>query len=135
LDGTDAAFSLLAYYTAILNDVPLPEFTWTVEEDESIHVTLHEGKPTAVKLWHATNPDARDFRVDTIGKTWKSEPLSESGDGTYIAKAPKPAKGWTAFMVELTYPNPVGPPLKFTTQVKVTPDVLPHKYVSPTPPK
>ncbi len=135
LDGTDAAFSLLAYYTAILNDVPLPEYTWTVEEDESIHVKLLEGKPSAVKMWHATNPDARDFRVDTIGKTWKSEPLAESGDGEYIAKAPKPEKGWTAFMVELTYPNPVGPPLKFTTQVKVTPDVLPHKYVSPKPPK
>jgi PhoPQ-activated pathogenicity-related protein len=89
----------------------------------------------AVKMWHATNPDARDFRVDTIGKSWKSENLVESADGTYIAKAPKPEKGWTAFMVELTYPNPVGPPLKFTTQVKVTPDVLPHKYVSPKPPK
>ncbi len=73
--------------------------------------------------------------MDTIGKVWKSEPLSEEGDGTYIAKMPKPEKGWTAFMVELTYPNPAGPPLKFTTQVKVTPDELPHKYVSPTPPK
>ncbi|MEX2113523.1 MAG: PhoPQ-activated pathogenicity-related family protein [Pirellulales bacterium] len=135
LDGTDAPFSLLAYYTAILNDVALPEFTWTVEADESIHVKLQEGKPSAVKVWHATNPKARDFRVDTIGKVWTSEPLSDQGDGTYIAKLPKPDKGWTAFMVELTYPNLVGPPLKFTTQVKVTPDVLPHKYVSPTPPK
>jgi PhoPQ-activated pathogenicity-related protein len=92
-------------------------------------------KPSAVKLWHATNPEARDFRVDTIGKAWKSEPLSDQGDGTYIGKVSKPEKGWTAFMVELTYPNGGSPAFKFTTQVKVVPDVLPHKYISPKPPK
>ncbi|MGD9722506.1 MAG: PhoPQ-activated pathogenicity-related family protein [Pirellulales bacterium] len=134
LDGTDAPFSLLAYYSAILNKVPLPEFSWTVQDDESIHVKVKD-KPNAVKLWHATNPKARDFRVDTIGKVWKSENLSDQGDGTYIGKPAKPGEGWTAFLVELTYPNPVGPPFKFTTQVKVTPDVLPHKYKSPEPPK
>lgn len=135
LDGTDAPFSLLAYYMAILNKVELPEFEWKVEKDDSIHVELIKGKPSAVKLWHASNPEARDFRVDTIGKAWKSEPLSDQGDGTYIAKVAKPEKGWTAFMVELTYPSESGPPLKFTTQVKVTPDELPFEYTPPTPPK
>jgi PhoPQ-activated pathogenicity-related protein len=134
MDGTDAPFSLLAYYTAVLNNRELPEFTWTVEPDESIHVKAKD-KPAAVKLWHATNEKARDFRVDTIGKVWKSEPLSDQGDGTYIGKVAKPEKGYSAFMVELTYPSESGPPLKFTTQVKVTPDTLPYKYKSPTPPR
>ena len=92
-------------------------------------------KPSAVKLWHATNPKARDFRLETLGKAWKSEPLSDQGEGTYIAKVEKPSEGWTAYMVELTYPNPSGPPFKFTTQVKVVPDVLPYKYEPKAPPK
>jgi PhoPQ-activated pathogenicity-related protein len=134
LKDTDAPFSLLAYYSAIVNNVPLPEFSWTVGDDESITVKVKDA-PKSVKLWHATNEKARDFRVDTIGKTWKSEALADKGEGTYLAKLEKPTQGWTAFMVELTYPNPVGPPFKFTTQVKVTPDVLPYKYEPRQPPK
>jgi PhoPQ-activated pathogenicity-related protein len=134
LKDTDAPYSLLAYFSAILNKTSLPEFNWEVRKDESIHVKVKD-KPSAVKLWHATNPKARDFRVDTIGKAWKSEPLSDQGDGTYVGKVEKPKEGWTAFMVELTYPNGGSPAFKFTTQVKVTPDVLPYKYTPPVPPK
>ncbi|HEX3726568.1 MAG TPA: PhoPQ-activated pathogenicity-related family protein [Pirellulales bacterium] len=134
LGGTDAPFTLLAYYGAVLNGTPLPEYSWTVEKDDSLRVKTSM-KPSAAKLWSATNPEARDFRLEKIGKAWKSEPISEQGDGTYVGRVEKPAKGWTAFMVELTYPNGSSPPLKFTTQVKVVPDVLPHKYVAPEPPK
>ena len=45
-------------------------------------------------------------------------------------KVPEPTKGWTAFFVELTFPTGnSSPPFKFTTQVRVVPDVLPHKFV------
>ena len=37
-------------------------------------------------------------------------------------------QGWTGFFVELTYPGSGVPPLKFTTQVHVVPDVLPYHY-------
>ena len=47
----------------------------------------------------------------------------------------KPEKGYTAYMVELTYANGSAPPLKFTTQVKVAPDVLPFKYEQPKKPE
>ena len=86
-------------------------------------------RPAAVKLWQATNPNARDFRVDTIGKVWSSTDLTDQGNGVYVGRVPKPDKGWTAFLVELTYPREGNPaPFKFTTQVKVVPDVLPFKF-------
>lgn len=133
LKDTDAPFTLLSYYNAVLNNSELPKFSWKVQPDESILVNVVD-KPKEVKLWYATNPKTRDFRVDKIGKVWKSEPLEAQGDGTYLGKVEKPAEGWTAFMVELTYPNPGSPAFKFTTQVKVVPDVYPHKYKQPIPP-
>jgi PhoPQ-activated pathogenicity-related protein len=134
LGGTDAPFTLLAYYGAVINKTKLPEYTWSVGKDDSLQVHTYD-KPSAVKLWSATNPEGRDFRVENIGRVWKSEPLAPQGEGDYVGKVEKPAKGYTAFMVELTYPNGTAPPLKFTTQVKVVPDVLPFKYEAPKVPR
>ena len=54
--------------------------------------------------------------------------MSQS-DGGYLAQVEKPAKGWTAYMVELTYSAKGQPaPFKFTTEVKVVPDILPYKF-------
>ena len=93
-----------------------------------------QDKPAEVRLWQATNEKARDFRLDSIGAAWKSSDLAEQGSGVYVGKVEKPAKGWTAYFVELTYPNGTGAPFKFTTEVRVAPDVKPHKYVQPTRP-
>jgi PhoPQ-activated pathogenicity-related protein len=117
-----------------VKDTKLPQFSWKVEKDGVIRVQ-NTDKPSEVKLWQATNPDARDFRLVTIKDAWKSSPLADEGGGVYLAKLDKPAKGWTAFFVELTYANGTATPFKFTTEVRVTPDVLPHKYVKPSPPK
>jgi PhoPQ-activated pathogenicity-related protein len=129
LRDSDALQSLLAFYDAILTKAPLPRFSWTVEGDGAIGVQAKD-KPAAVKLWQATNPNARDFRLESIGKAWTSADLEPQSDGSYLAKVDKPDKGWTAFMVELTYTPPKGSPapFKFTTQVKVVPDVLPYKF-------
>lgn len=69
----------------------------------------------------------RDFRVDTIGKAYTSTSLAPDGDGTYVGKVNKPAQGFTAFFVELTYPSGGKYPFKFTTEVSVVPDILPYK--------
>jgi hypothetical protein len=61
--------------------------------------------------------------------------LPDLGKGVYVGKVPKPAKGWTAFFVELTFPSGGPVPFKFTTQVRVVPDVLPYKFVSKGPPQ
>jgi PhoPQ-activated pathogenicity-related protein len=131
LKETDAWTTLQAFYEAILTSTPLPKYSWTLENDGSIRVRSAD-KPTEVKLWQATNPDARDFRLETLGPKWTSA-LVESKDGVYAGRVDEPARGWTAFMVELTFTGARGAPLKLTTNVRVVPDKTNHKF-TPQPP-
>lgn len=125
LKDSDASDSILAFYHAILTKAPLPKFTWKMESDGAIRVQT-ETKPKEVNVWQATNPKARDFRLMTIGKAYKKTTLEPVTEGTYVARVPKPESGWTAFFVELVYDNGTPTPYKFTTQVGIAPDVLPH---------
>ena len=56
--------------------------------------------------------------------------LKEERPGVYIGRVGKPAKGFTAFFVELVYESGGKYPFKFTTEVSVVPDVLPFKFES-----
>jgi PhoPQ-activated pathogenicity-related protein len=134
LKGTDAWVTLLACYDAVLKNTPLPRFDWTTDKQGAIRLNCKD-KPAQVKLWRATNPDARDFRLMTIGPAWTAADLPARGDDTYRVQVEKPARGWTAFFVELTYTNSTPEPFKFTTDVHVVPDVLPYPYHKPTPPR
>jgi PhoPQ-activated pathogenicity-related protein len=128
LRGTDAADSILAFYRAIVAGSPLPRFKWTMEKDGAITVEA-ETKPREVNLWQATNPRARDFRLLTISKAYTSSPLEADGKGVYVGRVAKPESGWTAFFVELVFDSgDARAPYKFTTQVQVVPDVLPHSF-------
>ena len=128
LKNTDAYQTLTTCFNAIVNNSHLPQFSWTLEKDGSIRVATKD-KPAAATLWQATNPDARDFRLETLGPKWESTLLTEQQGGVYIGKVPTPAKGWTAFFVELMFPAGESPSFKFTTQVRVVPDMLPYKFV------
>ncbi len=129
LKGTDAADSLIAYYDAIVNRTPLPEVHCSFPPDGSIYVEATPA-PAEVLLWCATNPTARDFRIDTVGRAYHSQPLQPSPDGSYIARVGPPPHGFTAYFVELTYP--MGDhKFKLTTAVRVTPDKVPF----PPPPE
>ena len=125
LGGSDAMEVMLTYYAMILNDIPRPEYSWTVTDDHAIRVET-ETEPTEVRLWQASNPEARDFRLMTIGDAWESTVLESEGGGVYVGRVDEPESGWTAFMVELTYPGYGPHPLKVTTEVHVVPDVLPY---------
>lgn len=130
LDGTDAIESIAAFYWLIVNDQPVPKFSWTTLDDRSIRVQ-NQDPPSEVRLWKATNPETRDFRVETLGREFESTPLKDQGGGVYVATVDDPESGWTAYFVELTYN--LGPmKLKMTTDVKVVPDVLPFADKSPT---
>jgi PhoPQ-activated pathogenicity-related protein len=129
LEGGDATDSLLAFYQAIISNTPRPRFHWKLQNG-SIVVNV-EDKPAEVRVWQATNPDARDFRLDTIGKAYTSTRITEEKNGVYVAQVPKPPKGFTAFYIELTYPGSgerSTPPFKFSTEVSVVPDVLPFRW-------
>jgi len=117
----DVAGSLLMYYLALLNGTPLPQFSWTLEPDGSIRVQTVD-PPVAVRLWQATNPTARDFRLETIGAAWTNRFLLDKGGGLYIGRVTQPDQGWTAFFVELEFDSGSLFPHKFTTQVRVIPE-------------
>jgi PhoPQ-activated pathogenicity-related protein len=125
--GTDISEGITAFYDAILNGRPLPSYAWTTRPDGAI-VVRSAAKPAEVNLWQGTNPKARDFRVDTIGKSFTSTPLLPQKDGTWVGKVETPAKGFTAYFVELVYDSGTKYPFKFTTEVSVTPDVLPYRW-------
>jgi PhoPQ-activated pathogenicity-related protein len=130
LRGSDARESMMAYYQAFLEGKPRPQFTWRFEPNGDIRV-ISKDHPSVVKLWQASNPKARDFRLMTIGPVYWSKDLEDHGDGVYIGHIDKPDKGFTAYFVELTYPSGGKYPFKFTTAVRVTPDVEPFPAYVP----
>jgi PhoPQ-activated pathogenicity-related protein len=127
LAGSDAHKSLLAFYQAILTGTPRPRFSWKKEKNGALVVTVKD-RPREVTLWQATNPKARDFRVDTIGTAYTSTPLKEERPGVYLGRVAKPEAGFTAFFVELVYGSGGKYPFKFSTEVSVVPDVLPFSF-------
>ena len=128
LAGSDATESLTAYYQSVLDNARRPQFTWKKNPtDGSIRIVTQD-RPQTVNLWRATNPKARDFRLDVIGPAYRSEALREESPGVFVARVGKPAQGFTAFFVELIYPTKGKYPLKFTTEVSVVPDVLPFHW-------
>jgi PhoPQ-activated pathogenicity-related protein len=92
LRNSDARDSLEAFYQAILAGRPRPRFSWKFDKDGSIRVHTADA-PSTVKLWQATNPEARDFRLEKLGPAWESTELAASGKGEYVARIEKPAKG------------------------------------------
>jgi len=125
LKGSDAIESLAAWFLSVATDTPRPKFQWTHRADNGFRVSA-ETAPKEVRIWSALNPDARDFRVETLGRVWESRVLEAGADGSWLGEVEKPAKGWRAFFVELSFDGVEGAPLKFTTDVRVVPDTLPH---------
>lgn len=130
LRETDAWESLLAGYFSILHDVAIPELTWDSPSPGHLMASIKGATPKEVRVWKADNPKARDFRVDTIDRTWTSQKV-QAKDATgfrYEIQMESPEKGWRAFMLEFTFKHPKVPvPLKMTTGVYVIPDTLPHQ--------
>ncbi len=136
LGGSDAEQTVATFYQAVLNmrkagdsdAPPLPRFTWKRTGPGSLRVQALD-RPARVRLWQATNPSARDFRLQTIGKAWRNTTLQSSDDGVYAADIPEPAKGWTAFLIELTWGESDSgrAPITLSTGVCVTPTELPHE--------
>jgi len=127
MDETDAWMTLVSFYEMILNDAPRPDFDWSVQGGV-IHVkTQNEFPPSAITLWQATNPKARNFQVDSIGRAYAATSIPINAEGVYEVSVKEPSEGYTAFFAELTFPGLGDIPLKLTTGVVVTPDTYPFK--------
>jgi PhoPQ-activated pathogenicity-related protein len=118
----------IGFEKAIIDGAALPQFGWTVTGGGSTIVMNTIDTPVAVKMWQATNPTNRDFRLETFGPNWTSSTLTDQGGGRYVAHVPLPATGTTAFMMEMTY-TVDGTPLTFTTQVSEVPKFMPQVTV------
>jgi PhoPQ-activated pathogenicity-related protein len=117
--NTSALESTVAFYDAVANNQPLPEYSWVIDQDGTIRVQT-DTAPLAVKLWQITNPNARDFRrAATPGLNWSSSILSDLGNGTYAANLDTPGAGATAYFIELTFASGTLFPHVFTTDIRV----------------
>lgn len=119
LEDYGGLIGLLQWAVNAMNGSGNPQYSWYIAGNGAIVVQTSSG-PSEVKLWQATNPNGRDFRLETVGPIYTSSPLSDQGGGTYIGYCPPPAQGWTAYFVELTFGVQ-----KFTTEIVVTPDIEP----------
>ncbi len=126
LEGSNALDTLIAFHYAIAHNLERPTFTWDFDGSDTILVHTKTA-PQSVTLWQAVNPDARDFRVDTIGKAFRATELKSNGNGTYVVRVNKPEKGWKVFLAQLQFDIGAPTPLRLSTPVRVTPDVLPFK--------
>jgi PhoPQ-activated pathogenicity-related protein len=115
-----------AFVDSVIDGTPRPRYAWQSAADGSLHVQS-TGKPVFAKLWQALNPDARDFRLETIGNAFEASPLHDEGGYSYSAKVARPARGFAAYFIELTYAAPKGDLFTVTTEVRITPDVLPFR--------
>ncbi|MBN2311667.1 MAG: PhoPQ-activated pathogenicity [Candidatus Hydrogenedentes bacterium] len=106
---------------AAMDNEDLPEYSWTFQPDGSIRVQCVD-TPDSVTLWQATNPNARDFRVEEVGEIFTSSALNDQGGGVYVGYVAPPAQGWTAFFIELDFGG-----VKYSTEVAITPDTLPYE--------
>lgn len=121
---------LLACYLALLECMPRPRFSWKADRGAGTLKVKALDEPMQVLLWEAENAEARDFRLETIGKAWKSTPVAGE-NGIYSVAPAAPAQGYKAFFLELKFAGPGAGdfPFRFTTEVVVIPDV--YRYESP----
>jgi len=122
----DLIGSSFAWAAAVIHGAPLPRFTWQLPEAGGIRLNAAD-PPAEVRLWQASNPAARDFRLETIGAAWVGTAIASSGNGVYAVSVPEPSRGWTAYFLEMTYPSGGPFPLRFSTPVRIVPDTLPHR--------
>ncbi|KAL9646770.1 hypothetical protein ABK040_001192 [Willaertia magna] len=134
LAGSDAQTVAATYYLSAIHNVELPNYTFNqtfTDNGSHLYVTVLNGKkPSSVRLWKATNSNARDFRLYITGKIWESTQLSPSSENdpfTFQAFVNNPPAGFTSFMIELTFDNYLGNglPMRFSTSAYITPNILP----------
>jgi PhoPQ-activated pathogenicity-related protein len=134
LKGTDVVESLTAFYQSVIDGAKRPKMEWKLLPSGTLRVETSEA-PLTIKVWRAHNAAHRDFRIDSIGKAYKQKPLKAVAPGAYEVRLRKPSKGWAAYFVEATFRGAGAYPLKFTTQVYVTPDVEPFTLPASGPTK
>jgi PhoPQ-activated pathogenicity-related protein len=116
---TNTLIGFFGWYRTVLFDIQRPRVSWSLDKRGALVIRTSPPAPIA-RLWQATNATTRDFRLESIGEVWTSSVLSRTLDGRYKVQVLPPRAGWTAYFVEVTYPDAT--PQIYSTQVFVTPD-------------
>lgn len=127
LAGSDARESLQVFCQSVMDGKQRPRYSWQSAADGSLRVEVQD-RPREVHLWQATNPQARDFRLDIIGPAYTRTTLELQEGNVYVGRVPQPPQGYTAYFVELVYDSGYQHPYKFTTGVNVVPKTLPFRW-------
>jgi PhoPQ-activated pathogenicity-related protein len=132
LDSTETTNSTASFMNAVIKNLALPQYSWTVDPNGQIRVVAQNlaGVAPTVKLWQATNGAARDFRK-TFNPSISYAPsnpgsafLTSLGSGVFVTNVPTPGTGATAFFVEMTWTSPLsGKPYIFTTEIRVASNI------------
>lgn len=122
-------FKILMQARNWINDVldgnEPPHLVWNRTESGQL-VVKPSTSPRQVLLWTANNPDARDFRLETLGPGWQSQPLEADADGAYRVNLQAPERGWRAVVVEAVFGGFTEfSQQTYTTGVYVLPETLP----------
>jgi len=134
ISGTDALESLIAFYSHIVEDQPLPKMEWEVDGNVIRVETDPDNPPDEINLWSAGNSTARDFRLHIIYQSWNSDPVLLNDEGVYEITIPEPQQGYTVNFIEAVY-NTDGLPFKQTTGTLVLPDSYPFDPFMPETPR
>ena len=121
--------SLASFYGSIIEQRPMPSVYWKLK-DGTLKVTSSM-PPLSAKLWSATNPDARDFRLTPDNpsvKPFTATDLTVKCDRVCRTKTSiaNQTGGWKASFIELEFTNHPYKNFTVTTQVFVTPDTFPE---------
>ncbi|MFD2203017.1 PhoPQ-activated pathogenicity-related family protein [Shivajiella indica] len=132
LRESDALPNMVSFYASVLNNTERPKYHWEIEDYKIIITTDPNQKPASIKLWSANNENSRDFRIDVLGPKWTSSEILVNESGRYEVDLKEPAKGYSGYFVEITYPGQR--PIKVTTGIEVLPKAYPFEpYVSEDP--
>lgn len=123
----DTIIDALSWMDDVLDNKGSPQITWALEGGNALRVTPTT-PPKRVRLWQATNLNARDFRLESAGAIWSSQDLAPQPDGSYVGAVQPPAQGWRAFFVDVTFDTAgvLEPDQVYSTGVQIIPDVLPY---------
>ncbi len=124
--------SALLWMDDINKDKSPPEFSSTVLDDGAIRLVTGKPAPDRVYLWQATNPEARDFRLEEIGPAWRRTRVAADEEGVYLGKVDVPETGYIAYALELRYDEDNFAGLLdinqyYTTKVQVLPKDFPFE--------
>jgi PhoPQ-activated pathogenicity-related protein len=88
----DAVTSMVAFYQMIIAGIGRGPRSTGPSRTTARSASPPTRPPSRSRSGRPSNPNARDFRVETIGKAYQSTPLTAEADGSYVAKSARRRK-------------------------------------------